>query len=481
MTQIERDFSDAVAAVSGEARRLPTRVEAARALDDAALIATQHALADIKRMVDACSSLLAGEISHRSRRELGYSGLAQREGFRSAEALLQKATGSSSRDATTLVRVGVMMHDAMTAGETEVPPSWENLVGRAVSDGSITIQSAGAIRSGLDPRPIERDGRGMAVELLAVAATRLIADAQTLDVDSLFRRARDVRDELDAAGIADRERAIYDERSIRRVRRPNGVSRYIVDPDLESGAFWDDLYDSLTSPRRGGVRFVDDNQRAWADAVAKDPRTVEQYVHDSVTELLRLSATADDEASRRVVGGRAPAVRVLSTEASLATRTGHGRIEGVGTPVSIETVERHACASGTVRIGFDEHGHVLDLGREQRLYTPRQRIALAARDGGCRHPDCDRPPTWTEAHHIQHWKRDYGRTDIADGILLCRFHHMLMHNNHWEIERRGDGYWLIPPPDIDRAQAPRPMPSKSAALGDLQRSVAEAVPLGQVG
>lgn len=481
MAQIEHDFTAAVSAVVAGARRLPTEVGAARALSDADLIAAQRSLADIKRMVDACSSLLAGEISHRSRRELGYAGLAQREGFRSPEALLQKATGSSSRDATTYVRVGVMMHDAVTADEAEGQLSWENLVGRAVSDGSITTQAAGAIRSGLDPRPINRDGRGIAVELLAVAATRLIADAQTLDVDGLYRRARDVRDELDTAGIADREKAIYDERSIRRVRRPNGVSRFIVDPDLESGAFWDDLYDSLTSPRRGGVRFVDDSQKAWADAVANDPRTIEQYVHDSVTELLRISATADGEASRRVVGGRVPAVRVLSTETALTTRTGHGRIEGVDTPVSIETVERHACTNGTVRIGFDEHGHVLDLGREQRLYTARQRIALAARDGGCRHPDCDRPPTWTEAHHIQHWKRDHGRTDIADGILLCRFHHMLMHNNHWEIQRRGDGYWLIPPPDIDRSQTPRPMPTKSAALRDLQRPVPAAASLARTG
>ena len=46
---------------------------------------------------------------------------------------------------------------------------------------------------------------------------------------------------------------------------------------------------------------------------------------------------------------------------------------------------------------------------------------------------------------------------------------MLLHNNHWEIERIGAEYWLIPPPDIDPDQTPRLMPTTSAALRDLQR------------
>jgi hypothetical protein len=109
------------------------------------------------------------------------------------------------------------------------------------------------------------------------------------------------------------------------------------------------------------------------------------------------------------------------------------------------------------------------VGREQRLFTARQRIALAARDGGCRWPGCDRPPSWTEAHHIRHWKRDHGPTDIVNGILLCRHHHLLLHDNGWEITRTGSDYWLVPPADIDPHRVPREMPSKSAALHDLQR------------
>ena len=76
-------------------------------------------------------------------------------------------------------------------------------------------------------------------------------------------------------------------------------------------------------------------------------------------------------------------------------------------------------------------------------------------------PGCDRPPSWTEAHHIQHWARDGGRTDIADGILLCRHHHLLFHNNGWEIEREGCAYWLVPPADVDPGRTPIRLESKS--------------------
>ena len=90
-----------------------------------------------------------------------------------------------------------------------------------------------------------------------------------------------------------------------------------------------------------------------------------------------------------------------------------------------------------------------------RDYTSTTRTSLAALSkGSCYFPDCDRPPSWTEAHHTEHWARDGGRTDVADGVLLCRHHHLLVHNNHWEVERRGTQLWLIPP---DAGKSAMPM------------------------
>jgi hypothetical protein len=102
-------------------------------------------------------------------------------------------------------------------------------------------------------------------------------------------------------------------------------------------------------------------------------------------------------------------------------------------------VAQQACASGIVPVTIDRAGRPLDVGREQRLYTARQRIALAIRDGGCRWPGCDRPPAYCEAHHIDEWQKDQGCTDLDRGVLLCRFHHMQLHANSWRITRTGDG------------------------------------------
>ena len=76
----------------------------------------------------------------------------------------------------------------------------------------------------------------------------------------------------------------------------------------------------------------------------------------------------------------------------------------------------------------------LDVGRAQRLVTPTIRRALIVRDGGCRFPGCDRPATWCDAHHLKHWA-DGGDTSLPNMILLCRRHHVLVHEAGWTIRR----------------------------------------------
>ena len=69
---------------------------------------------------------------------------------------------------------------------------------------------------------------------------------------------------------------------------------------------------------------------------------------------------------------------------------------------------------------------------------PGQRRFLAVRDGGCRFPRCDRAPAFTDAHHVQSWL-DGGRTDVVNGLLLCRFHHRLVHEGGWTIHVGPEG------------------------------------------
>ncbi len=68
--------------------------------------------------------------------------------------------------------------------------------------------------------------------------------------------------------------------------------------------------------------------------------------------------------------------------------------------LSPSAVRRLACEAGIVPMVLGARSEVLDLGYTQRLITPAQRRALAARDQGCSYPGCTVPPMWCEAHHV---------------------------------------------------------------------------------
>ena len=366
------------------------RVEPA-ALLDADLLMLSRDLATARHRLEAAGALVAGEIARRS---VGTDGLAQRHGHRTAIEMVRVTTGSTGRDAAVAVRVGSL---------TESP------VLDALVEGTISPSAADAIVTGLGTPTA-------AISADELAAASLELCTLDLDPDRLQRRAREIRAELDITSTADREEALRSARSLRFIRQADGMSKLIWLMDPETAATVGDVFDRATSPRLGGPRFVDPDTAAHAAAIEADPRTNEQLASDVFTELLRHGAATD---STQLLGSGAPQIRVLVSATALATGIGAATIEGQTEPVSIATVERLACSGSTTEITFRD-GQPLDVGREHRLYTARQRVALAARDGGCRWPRCDRPPSWTEAHHINHWARDGGKTDIADGMLLCR-------------------------------------------------------------
>ena len=115
-----------------------------------------------------------------------------------------------------------------------------------------------------------------------------------------------------------------------------------------------------------------------------------------------------------------------------------------------------ACDAALIRQVLGADSVVLDQGRATRLFTAEQRRAITTRDKGCGFPNCDTPPAWCEAHHIIWWSLD-GTTDTTKGVLLCRRHHVLIHQGRWSIELDPDGGrpWFIPPAHIDPDRKPR--------------------------
>ena len=81
----------------------------------------------------------------------------------------------------------------------------------------------------------------------------------------------------------------------------------------------------------------------------------------------------------------------------------------------------------------DADGTPHSFGRTFRLVPSRLFKQIAARDGGCRFPGCDRPVKWTEAHHI-HWWEHGGNTNYDNFILLCSRHHHYVHQQKIDID-----------------------------------------------
>ena len=80
------------------------------------------------------------------------------------------------------------------------------------------------------------------------------------------------------------------------------------------------------------------------------------------------------------------------------------------------------------------------------MVPPAIRWALVVRDRGCRYAGCDRLVTCTDAHHIVHWA-DGGPTSLGNLVLLCRYHHHLVHERHHHLKLLPDATVQVTKPN----------------------------------
>lgn len=431
--------------------RLPVAVAA---LSDESL---RDLLSEAGRLVQGVQKLqavLAGVASKRSTRARPDGGFAVAGGHRTPVELIRDVTGVSRAEAIRAVRVGESLLEAPETGApdaavgAEAPEPWHAPLRDALLMGRITQAQHRAIHAGLGA---PRDEGAETITVWRVAAEELIAEADQWTVEQLAGQARTLRDMLDPDGAADRGRQRFERRSLRHWTDADGVRRASVAFDDEMGLWFEGLFDAALRPRRGGPRFVAEADRAAARALTDDSRSNDQLAYDLFVDVLRAGALAE---ARDVFGTREPGVRLVvmkdAVTGDAVRRDAFERLmatayaEDGGQAVSGAELERAICLGGTVEMSVDNRGSVLDVGRERRLFTQSQRMALAARDGGCMWPGCDRPPSYCEAHHCTPWSEG-GRTDCGEGLLLCRFHHLNLHNHGWRITvEAGRGFELHP-------------------------------------
>lgn len=108
-------------------------------------------------------------------------------------------------------------------------------------------------------------------------------------------------------------------------------------------------------------------------------------------------------------------------------------IAGLG-PVEAATAERLTCTGRVALVVTDAQGEVLHLGRSRRLASRAQRRALGVRDGRCVFPGCEQT-RHLDAHHLVPWAEG-GDTDLENLALLCRRHHVMVHEGGLRLARR---------------------------------------------
>ncbi|NKR62429.1 DUF222 domain-containing protein [Rhodococcus hoagii] len=236
----------------------------------------------------------------------------------------------------------------------------------------------------------------------------------------------------------------------------NGRVAVKGDLDAVTGEMLLTALSALTKPRNP----VDD---------PAEKRTPARQRADAFAEILRRYLDSGDAP---VEGGERPHLSLHVNAADLArsesahewTPTDDGsdlfgdtdiaRLPHMG-PLSIATARRIACDCHLTPIVMDD-GVPLNLGRTSRTVSKKQRRALIARDHGCAFPGCGAPPAHCEGHHVKHWA-DGGPTDLDNLVLLCRYHHQLLHHSHWDVKIGADRHpWFTPPSTVDPYKKPVP-------------------------
>ncbi|WP_141015086.1 HNH endonuclease signature motif containing protein [Nocardioides sambongensis] len=320
---------------------------------------------------------------------------------------------------------------------TSIDRSWPR-VGAAMARGALSLEQARVITTGLDALParIDADARRRAETDLVAYGTgdrpgmpeggfgpkelRRLAD-RILDVV-----APEIAEEEDAKRLAALEAAATAKTSLRIRSLGDGLTRItalVADPVAGRLATY---LDAFTSPRHqdpGSERLPQHHARGLAFGTLLehlDPTQLPDHGGDATSVVV----TIDHTQLTRDLGTAGLLDPSHDTDGEQRISAAHAR--------------RLACTAKILPAVLGGKSEILDLGRSRRLFTTAQRTALRLRDKTCRAEGCTIPARWCEAHHLNPWSKG-GRTDLADGLLLCSFHHHREHDPTYTTTRLPNG------------------------------------------
>jgi hypothetical protein len=320
--------------------------------------------------------------------------------------------------------------DLARALDAEVPT-----VGAALDAGAVNVEQARIIAATVGRVP----GR-----VKAEAETSLVGYAATFPPKELGRLAERILEHVDAELAAQQEtsqveaaeRDAYARRELTLVDVP-GTSRVRVHGwlDREGAALLRAAIDPLSAPRRGPNEA--------------DLRSPGQRRADALVEVCQRVLASGKLPE---TGGERPHLVVTLDYDKLRAGLAAATLDDGG-HLSAATLRRMACDAGIIPVVLKGAGQVLDIGRDRRLFNGHLRRALVARDKGCAFPACDRAARYCDGHHLKHWTTG-GATALHNAVLLCRYHHRVIHEGEWHVKLTGGLPEFTPPSYVDQERKP---------------------------
>ena len=267
-----------------------------------------------------------------------------------------------------------------------------------------------------------------ALRHVGVEETRLLEEpllevAQHAPPGEFHAKVRQVRavmhpDELDRARLKG-----MDQRDIRLAKTSEGwhVTGFL---DIETGAKLDAIVRNLSVPRDSDDHRTPADRRM--DALDQICTSVLEHGLPSDNGIRpHVNVTVDADTLQAMAN--AEARRTLDLVPAM--------LHGFG-PIGPKLLAHLLCGAELTPFLTTRAGNnidVLDVGRTQRLATPKQAKAISLRQGGiCAAPACRHPIAHN--HHLTWWSHG-GRTDLDNLIGLCRKCHSLVHAGQLDLSR----------------------------------------------
>ncbi|MDP2772332.1 MAG: DUF222 domain-containing protein [Nocardioides sp.] len=291
-------------------------------------------------------------------------------------------------------------------------------VGEALAAGDLLVEQAQVITDAVDALP-----DSVQPEVRTQARDHLVGAAKHFDAKALRIQGRRILDVVaPEVGEAEEAKRLADEE-----RKAEQAARFTMSDDGHGqthGRFTlptavaDMLrkpLEALASPQAGGHGL---NPHGMGLAFAE---YIRRYPTDHLPNTGGVSAT----------------VVVMMTLETLMGGLKAAQLD-TGTPISPGQARKLACEAGIIPVVLDGDSQPLDVGREKRLHTKAQRVALLVRGQTCATRGCEHPASRCHAHHLTPWANG-GHTSAKDAAWLCPRHHTLAHHDDYELTRHPDG------------------------------------------